>query len=80
MNTIYLMSRTDDVEEATALVKTEGQIVDKAVSWYWGDLTHANDGQLTVDVDFESLIAELHDSATGKVTTYYLFAFDRRVI
>jgi len=80
MNTIYLMSRTDKVEDASALTKTEDQIVDKAVSWYWGDLTHPNDGQLTIDVDFESLIVELHDSATGKVTVYYLFAFDRRVI
>ena len=74
------MSRTDNVEDVLALVKTEDQIVDKAVSLYWGELTNPNDGQLTVDVDLESLIVELHDSATGKVTTYYLFAFDRRVI
>jgi len=80
MKTIYLMSWTDKVEDASALIKTEDQIVDKAVQWYWGDLTKPNTGRLTIDVDLESLIVELHDSATGKVTTYYLFAFDRRVI
>jgi len=80
MNTIYLMSWTDKVEDASALIKTEDQIVDKVVQWYWGELTNPNNGQLTIDVDFESLTVELHDSATDKVTTYYLFAFDRRVI
>ena len=79
MKTIYLMSRTDKVEDASALTKTEDQIVSKAVSWYWGDLTKPNTGRLTINVDFDRLVVEVDDDATGKITTFYLFAY-RRVL
>jgi hypothetical protein len=77
--TIYLMSRTDCVEAASVLARTKERIVSKAVSWYWGDLTKPNTGRLTIDVDLERLVVEVHDTALDEITTYYLFAFDRRV-
>ena len=77
MKTIYLMSRTDRVEDASKWALIEEHLIERAVKWYWGDLTKPNTGRLTIDVDLERLVVEVHDTALDEITTYYLFTFER---
>ena len=76
--TIYLMSRTDRVEDASTLARTKEHLISKAISWYWGNQSQCCNHRLTIDVNFELEVVEVHDSVTDEITTYYLFAFDRR--
>lgn len=76
MKTIYLMSRTEQIEDAAGWAQTEEFIIKEASRWYRGSLTKPY--ELVINVDFERLVVEVRDSMSFEITTYYLFAFDRR--
>ena len=80
MQTIYLMSRTDRVEDAAGWAHTKKLLTREAIEWYWENLSKPRPDQLevVVNVDFERLVVEMRLPRSLDITTYYLFAFDRR--
>ena len=76
--TIYLMSRTEQIEDATSRAQTKEFLTKEAARWYWGSLTKPKPNQLVINVDFERLVVEVRDAESLEITTYYLFAFERK--
>ncbi len=79
MQTIYLMGQTDSVEDTSECVTDKEGIIHIAAKWYWGVLSNPNNVELVVNVDFDRLVVEVRDSMSFEITTYYLFAYDRRL-
>jgi hypothetical protein len=77
--TIYLMSRTEQIEDAAGWAQNEEFLIKGATKWYWEDVNKPNTYEFVVNVDFERLVVEVRDAKSPEITTYYLFAYDRRM-